>query len=157
MRARTYRTLLELGGVLGFLLAVFAALEFYYSSLTKVCSFSSYFSCGAVANSGRTTILGVPDWAIGIAGFLAILVLAGLSSRYRRDDRITYLLFAVTSLGVAVAAYLLYVEVGQIHALCPVCASAYVCGVVAWVGSLGLTRRAYRRSHETTVSTAPDG
>jgi uncharacterized membrane protein len=149
MRTRTYRTLVELGGVLGLLAAIFAALEVYVAGLSKICSFSSSFSCATVLDSGKTTTLGIPDWTWGVVGFLAILVVAGIASRRRKDVRVTYGLLLLTTAGVALSAYFAYVEVAEIHALCPVCLTAYFFGFVAWVGAVGLASRAYRRSHRT--------
>lgn len=145
MRARTCRSLLVLGGAFGLIVSVFSALEFYYASLGAICTVNAVVSCDLIAHSGRTTTLGIQDYAWGIAGFVAILVLAALSERRRQDDRITYLLFAVTTAGVVLAAYFLYVEVVEIHGICPVCVTAYLFGVAAWIGALGLARRAYRR------------
>jgi uncharacterized membrane protein len=74
-------------------------------------------------------------------------VVAAIAERRRKDARLSYLLLAVTSAGVALAAYFLYVEVVEIRGICPVCVTAYLFGVLAWVGSAGLARRAYRRDH----------
>jgi uncharacterized membrane protein len=154
MRTRTYRTLAELGGFLGLLVAIFAALEVYVSGLSNACSFSSIVSCTGVLQSGKTTTLGVQDWVWGLAGFLAIVVLTALAGRRRKDARIVYALLALTTAGVGLAAYLLYVEVGEIHIICPVCVSAYAFGVIAWVGAIGLARSAYRRAHSAPDPTA---
>lgn len=145
MRARTYRTLVALGGLVGLLVAVFAAIEFYDASLSVVCTVNAFFSCALIAHSGKTTTLGIQDYFWGIAGFVAILVLAAVSERRRRDERVAYLLLLVTTAGVGLAAYFLYVELVVIGGLCPVCLLAYLCGGIAWVGALGLARRAYRR------------
>lgn len=156
MRTRTYRSLVELGGVLGLLVAIFAALEFYDASLSKICSFSSAFSCYTVLSSGKTTTLWVQDWVWGIVGFLAILVIAAIASRRRKDTRVTYGLLLLTSAGVALAAYFFYVEVAEIHALCPVCLTAYFFGFVAWFGAIGLARKAYRRDHRSPTGAAAE-
>jgi uncharacterized membrane protein len=147
MRTRTFRSLVSLGGAIGLIASIYAALEVYYASLTAVCSVNKYVSCGAVASSGKTSTLGIPDAAWGIAGFVLILALAVLAERRRRDARVAYVLLLVTTAGVALAFYFLYVEVVVIGALCPVCVSAYLCGGVAWVGAIGLARRGYRREH----------
>ena len=141
MRARTYRTLLELGGGLGLLVAIFAAAEVVYPGLSAVCSVNALISCTTVLNSGRTTTLGLPDWAWGVGGFLAILILMVVADRNRNQVAWTYGLLGVTSLGVVLSAYFLYVEVFEIGALCPVCITAYLFGALAWVGAAGLTRR----------------
>jgi len=154
MRARTCRSLIALGGALGLVVSLFSALEFYDASLTAVCTVNGFVSCSKVANSGLTLTLGVQDYLWGILGFVVILVLAALSERRRKDQRITYLLLAVTSAGVALAFYFLFVELVEINALCLVCLSAYVCGGAAWVGAIGLAQRAYRRGRPAP-ETAP--
>lgn len=156
MRARTCRSLLALGGALGLVVSIFAALEFYYASLSAICTVNGFVSCALIAHSGKTTTLGIQDYDWGIAGFVAILLLAAVSERRRQDDRITYLLFALTSAGIALSVYFLYVELVEIHGLCPVCLSAYVFGVAAWVGSFGLAQRAYRRSHRAPEPPPPE-
>jgi uncharacterized membrane protein len=155
MRTRNLRSAVYLGGGLGLLAALFAAAEVYDSALTKICSFGSKVSCGAVATSGKTFTLGVPDWAWGVAGFVVILVLAGLAEQRSKDSRIAYLLLAVTTAGVALAVYLLYVEAVEIGAICPVCVSAYLFGFVAWAGAVGLARKAYRRDHREPEKATP--
>ena len=47
------------------------------------------------------------------------------------------------------------VELAEIGGLCPVCLTAYACGVAAWIGAIGLARRAYRRSHGAPPATDP--
>jgi uncharacterized membrane protein len=156
MRARTCRSLLALGGSLGLVVSIFAALEFYYASLTAVCTVNAFVSCALIAHSGKTTTLGVQDYLWGVGGFVLILLFAGLSERRRQDDRITYFLFALTTAGIALSVYFLYVELVEIRGLCPVCLAAYVCGVAAWVGSFGLAQRAYRRAHPPPELASPD-
>ena len=157
MRTRTARSLLYLGGGLGLIISLFTAAEFYDESLTKACSFNGFFSCAAIAHSGKTSTLGIPDWAWGVGGFIVILALAALAERWPKDSRWAYLVLLVTSAGVAASLYFLYVELGEVGALCPVCASAYVMGVVAWVGAIGLAQRAYRRGHRATENAASAG
>jgi len=153
MRTRSLRELVYFGGGLGLIASIYAAAEVYDSSLSKACSFNGVVSCNVILESGKTTALGIPDWSFGVAGFVLILVVGALAEWYRRDARVTYVLLAVTSLGVALAAYLLYVEVFEIGGICPVCATAYFFGVVAWAGAVGLARRAYRRAHRTAKET----
>jgi uncharacterized membrane protein len=141
MRTRSVRSVVYLGAGLGLIVAIFAAAEFLDPGLTSVCSFNGFFSCGKVAQSGLTTTLGIPDWAWGVAGFIVILAVAALAEKRPGDSRLAYLLLAVTTVGVALSFYLLYVELVQINALCVVCASAYLLGGVAWVGAIALVRR----------------
>ena len=157
MRTRSFRELVYFGGGLGLIASVYAAAEVHDASLSKACSFNGVVSCNLLLESGKTTVLGIPDWSFGVAGFALILVVGALAEWYRRDPRVTYALLAVTSLGVALAAYLLYVEVFEIGGICPVCATAYFFGVVAWCGAVGLARKAYRRAHRTPSGTPEPG
>lgn len=145
MRSRTVRSVVYFAGGLGLILSLFAAAEVLDPALQSICSINSFYSCGAVTRSGLTSTLGIPDYLWGIGGFVLILIVAGLAERNRDDPRYTYALLGLTTLGVALAFYLLYVELALIHALCPVCVSAYFFGGVAWVGAIELARRAVRR------------
>jgi len=158
MRTRTLWSYLYLTAGLGLITAIYAGLETLDPSLRSSCTISSFFSCAAVDSSGRTSTLGVPDGVIGIVGFLVILILAAYAERHSDDLRLFYALLFFTTGGVAFAAYFLYVELVEIGALCPVCTTAYVFGILAWIGAIALTlkmrRRAARRQAKAAVATA---
>jgi len=141
MRTRDLRSVIYLAGGLGLIVAIYTYIETVESSLQKYCTINSYVSCGAVATSGKTTVLGVPDSFIGIGGFVLILALAALAERHRKELRWPYLLLFVTTAGVGFSLYFLYVEVVEINALCPVCLTAWLLGWVAWVATIVLVRR----------------
>lgn len=140
MRTASLRSLIYLAAGIGLIVSIFAALEFYEASLRGLCSFSGFFSCSTVDTSGKTTTLGIPDYLWGVGGFVLILLVAGFAESRSRDRRWPWLLVAVTSGGVAVTLYFLYVQLALIGAFCVVCASAYVFGWVAWVGAIALAR-----------------
>lgn len=142
VEARTLRSLIYLAAGIGLIISLFAAAEFFNASLRAVCSVNAFLSCSAVDTSGRTSTLGIPDYLWGIGGFVLIIVVAALAERQPGDRRRVYALLALTSLGVAVSLYFLYVELALIHALCIVCAGAYVFGFLAWGGSVALAVRA---------------
>jgi uncharacterized membrane protein len=141
MRTQTWRSIVFFAAGLGLIVSLFAAAEFFDAALRNICSVSSVISCAAVDQSGRTTTLGIPDYAWGIGGFIAILILAGIAERRPSVHQWTWGLLGLTTVGVALSLYLLYVEIALIGALCLVCACAYFLGVVAWVGAIGLVRR----------------
>ncbi len=140
MRTRSIRTLIYAAAGIGLLLAAFAAFEVIDASLTRLCTINSFFSCAAVANSGHTTTLYLPDWLWGVLGFVLILVVAALAERNPRDRRYAWGLVGLTTAGIALALYFLYVELGVIHAVCTVCASAYAMGFICWGGAIALAR-----------------
>jgi uncharacterized membrane protein len=140
MQARTWRSVVYFAAGLGLVVSLFAAAEFFDAALRSICSVSAFFSCSAVDQSGRTSTLGVPDWAWGVFGFVAILGVGGLAERRPTSTGWAWGLVGLTSAGVALSLYLLYVELALIGALCLVCASAYVLGAIAWIGALGTAR-----------------
>ena len=148
MQTRTLWSIVYFAAGLGLIIALFATAEFFDAALRQVCSFNSFFSCQLIDQSGRTNTLGIPDYAWGIGGFVAILGIAGLSEARSQIRAWTYGLVAVTTAGVAMSAYLLYVELALIGALCLVCAAAYAMGAVSWIGAIALARRSPEESIE---------
>jgi uncharacterized membrane protein len=137
MRAETVHAALLVVIVAGLGLSAFAAYETYYPAAQGFCSVSKYISCSAVDESGHTYTLGVPDWLIGVGGFVALLVLdIPLYRSWRRD--LLQGVVAVSGIGLVVAVYLGYVELAVIHALCPVCFSTYLMDGVVFLLSLWL-------------------
>jgi len=153
MRASSLRSALSLAAVFGFIVSVFAMAESVYSSLRGICSVNSFFSCALVDQSGKTTTLGIQDYFWGIAGFILILIGAALWERWPEKTWLGYGLVALTTAGVALAFYFLYVELAEIHALCLVCATTYLFGGIAWVAALALVRKS---RHGDLEPEAPD-
>ena len=138
MRAESVHAALLVVLVAGLGLAVYAAVETLYPA-TGACNINSYVSCAKVATSSHTTTLGVPDWAIGIAGFLVLLALdVPLYRTWRRD--LLRAVVVVAGLGLVLAAYFAYVELAVIQALCLVCFSTYAADGVAFALAVWLLR-----------------
>ena len=144
MRTSQIRSVLFLSAALGLLVSLFAAAEFVDASLRGICSVNSFFSCAMVDESGKTTTLGIQDYLWGIGGFVVIFAVAALWERRPRDMRWGYALVSITSAGVALSLYFLYVELAEIHALCLVCAATYLLGTSAWVAAVALAVRTRR-------------
>jgi uncharacterized membrane protein len=146
MRTRTVRSLIYFAGGVGLILSIFTYLETVEASLQSLCTVTAYVSCGAVANSGKTTLFGIDDSFIGIGGFILILLVAGVAEVHRKQPLWPYLLLLLTTGGAALAFYFGYIELVEIHALCPVCLAAWVVGFVAWGGAIALVRKARLRA-----------
>ncbi|MFY9717926.1 MAG: vitamin K epoxide reductase family protein [Thermoplasmata archaeon] len=158
MKTRDLRTLVGLSAGLGLVVALFATAEYYDVALRAVCSINAFFSCAAVDSSGKTSTLQIPDYAWGVLGFVAILVVGGMAEDRSDDDRWAYGLVVLTTAGVGLSGYLLYVELVEIHALCLVCASDYVLVGIAWLGAIALavrTRRGTLRDPPDEASATP--
>ena len=145
MHNRSLRSLVYFATALGLVVSLFAAAEYFDAALRSVCSVNSFFSCALIDNSGKTTTLGIPDYLWGIGGFVLIFIAAVLAEKRPKDLNRSYFLLGVTSVGLVLSLWLLYVELALIGGLCPVCATAYLLDGIAWAGSLALTLRLRRR------------
>lgn len=155
MRAESVHAALLVLIIGGLGLAVFAYLETTIPALQHVCSLSPFFSCSKVDQSGYTSTLGIPDYAIGIAGYLALLAIdVPLFVTWRRD--LLKGLVVVSGLGVAVAVYLGYVELAIIHALCPVCFSTYLVDGLVFLLSLWLLVSGRRAGEQDDATSEKD-
>jgi uncharacterized membrane protein len=153
MRTRTIRSVIYLAGGLGLIVSIFTYLEGVEASLQSLCTVNAFVSCQAVANSGKTTVLGIPDSFIGVGGFVLILVVAALAENRRKELLWPYLLLLLTTGGVGLSIYFGYVELAEIHALCLACFTAYVFGVVAWGGAIALVRKVRAKARSRTQET----
>ena len=92
--------------------------------------------CDVVNNSAYSQIYGVPVSVLGLAGYLLLLALAlaALWTTERTQRRILLLSLVLAVGGVGFSAYLTYLEIYVIEALCAWCvASAIVITLLAIV------------------------
>lgn len=101
--------------------------------------------CERVQLSPYAQFLGIPVAAYGVAGFAALLLvaLAGLNERWVGRAGPSVLLAALSGLGVLFAAYLTYLEIAVIHAICWWCVLCAVLITADFLLSL-LGARAFR-------------
>jgi uncharacterized membrane protein len=101
--------------------------------------------CDAVNNSVYSKFLGVPVSFIGLAAYLLLLALSVAAlrteGRVRRQALLLSLLLSIG--GVGFSAYLTYLEIYVIEALCAWCvASAIIITLLAIVNAVGVWRLA---------------
>jgi uncharacterized membrane protein len=132
----------------GLLIAALAALGLViavYLTLTKlggglpVCGPVS--GCEDVAKSEYSAILGVPTAAFG-ALFSAVLAVLGLVLARSGDRRALIGAYGLGLIGVIVVAYLTYLELFVIHALCAWCVAYGLSVVAGWLVAARSLRRA---------------
>lgn len=116
----------------------------YSSSISTICNTHVSFwgillSCGSVFKSGYTRFppgYGPAMWVYGVVWFPLILAL-GLWFARKSGTLNGTLLLPVLMVGNVFTLYLWYLELGVIHAICPVCVSLYalnyvMTGLAAW-------------------------
>lgn len=148
MRAETGYALLLTLVVVGMGFALYATYETYVPSARAACAVSAFFSCAKVDTSGHTSLLGIPDWSIGVAGFVVLLILGALA--FRTWHRPYLQAFAlVSALGLLLSLYLGYIELAIIQGLCPVCLGTYLFNAGALLTALYLLRQSRPAASET--------
>ncbi|MGA7923334.1 MAG: vitamin K epoxide reductase family protein [Thermoplasmata archaeon] len=153
MKPQTLHGIILTAAILGLALAIFATLETIDPALQSACSVDPIFSCGAVTSSGHTTIFGIPDWSIGLAGFV---LLVGLDVPLYRTWKRPYLagVLALSAIGLGLSLYLAYVEVFVIGHVCPVCLGTYIANGFVLAAALGLWLKGKDPHEETTAATS---
>ncbi len=124
-------------------LALLGALDATYLLLGKlgithgyVCSVTG--GCEVVNTSPYSEFLGVPVAAIGLLGYVAILIvaLAAIQPRWLADRRPDKLLGLLSGVAVAFSLYLTYVELFVLRAVCQWCIVSQLIIIVIFVLAL---------------------
>jgi uncharacterized membrane protein len=115
-----------------------------YLTLTKLAGVAPICGpsggCETVEASPYSSIFGIPVALLGL-GFS--LVMVGLSIAWARTDRRDYLVaaYALGLAGVLVEAYLVYLELFVIHAICLWCVGYGITVVAGWLVTVVALRR----------------
>jgi len=109
---KNLRILIVLLSALGAVVSALA-LQVHYSNKLEPCDINAHWDCGIVNHSRYSMIFGVPVAAVGLAGYLLIVVLALLRKRE--------LTFAAALAGLCYALYLSHVEDSILQVWCLYC------------------------------------
>ena len=99
----------------------------HYMGVVPVC-LSGSGGCETVQSSSYATIFGVPVAVIGLVGYSGLLFSASL-----RGEMGVYLGFLVALVGTLFSAYLTYLELFVIHAICEWCVASAALMVAALI------------------------
>jgi uncharacterized membrane protein len=123
------RQTLALLAVVGICIALYLTL--YKVGVIGVLS-CSVGSCETVNTSKWSVLLGIPIAAWGLMAYIALLLLAMLGSGASREDSvpIARMLVALAGWSVLFSAWLTYLELFVIHAICIWCVSSALLWVV---------------------------
>jgi uncharacterized membrane protein len=94
--------------------------------------------CWTVNTSSYSEIYGIPVSVIGAAGYIAIIGLLLFEGRLKKVNAVLfhYGVFGLSLIGVLFSAYLTYIEVAVLHAICPFCVSSAVLMTVIFILSI---------------------
>jgi len=120
------RVLLRTLAVVGLLISAYLTWV-HYAGVAPVCVGGSG-GCETVQSSSYATILGVPVAVVGLVGYSGLLLSASLL-----DEVGIYLGFLVALVGALFSAYLTYLELFVIHAICEWCVASAAVIVAALI------------------------
>ena len=105
-------------------------------------------SCATVQSSSYAWVGPVPVSVIGLAGYLALLVLsiAGLQPRLAASRAVSFLLFGGALTGVLFSAYLTYLEAAVINAWCRYCVASAILITIVFAATIPEVKRMRRGS-----------
>lgn len=121
-------------GALGFLDAAYLTWIKLFGG-TAVCA--GIGDCETVNNSIYAEIGGVPIAVLGAGAYVAIIIIAVMLLRGGgSSENLGLAFFGITLVGVLYSAYLTYIELAVLHAVCPFCVTSAVIMVLLWGISL---------------------
>lgn len=128
--------------LVGTALAAYLTFDHYGVASGEWCSINDVVDCERVQASAYSVLLGVPVAVIGLAGFVTLFGIAYAAMFHpgpwlEAHARQTTFLLALG--GMAFAAYLTYVEIFVIAAICPLCAASAGTGVAILAASVAVT------------------
>jgi vitamin-K-epoxide reductase (warfarin-sensitive) len=104
--------------VAGVVLSSVSLVNHYKKSATEYCDLGENFNCDIVNRSPYAEVAHVPVAAIGIAGYVFLLVMSRMAGSKRAYARI---MFVAAVAGLAFALYLTYIEAYVLEAWCILC------------------------------------
>lgn len=106
---------------LGIVFSGYLTYLYYSNASAAFCTVGS--GCDAVRESAYSTILGTPVAVFGVIGYLSIFISSFISVAYRVK---WVLLYFLSLAGFVFSAYLTYVELFVINAICPYCLASSI-------------------------------
>jgi uncharacterized membrane protein len=111
--------------------------SFHFSTAAAGRFCSTAGGCDAVNSSRFSRIGPVPVAVLGLAGYVCVLLLALVGPRIPAlRDGVPIAVFGISLIGVLYSAYLTYLELFVIHAICPWCVLSAVLMTAILVASI---------------------
>jgi vitamin-K-epoxide reductase (warfarin-sensitive) len=126
--------------LIGMVLSVVSLINHYKTTPSDFCDLDETFNCDIVNRSIYSKLWGIPVAAIGLVGYLLLLVL----SRINRQNRIASMILVLASLaGLGFSLYLTYVEARILVVWCILCLGSLAC--ILTITVLAMARHARTR------------
>jgi vitamin-K-epoxide reductase (warfarin-sensitive) len=126
--------------VIGIVLSGLSVYNHYKKEATEYCDFGATFNCDAVNKSAYSHFGPVPVAAIGVAGYIFLLLL----SRVKRENKLVSALLIFASLcATAFSGWLTYIEARVLLQYCIICLGSLAC--ISLITLLAIVRYAKTR------------
>ncbi len=130
---------------MAFIVTGIGMLDSLYLSWVKIINSQVYCGtsgqCETVNSSSYSTIAGVPIAYLGFGAYLVILILLFVEKRgLFWQENSPLLVFGISLVGVLFSAYLTYIEIAVLHAICPYCVVSAIAMTLLFV--IGIFRLA---------------
>jgi len=126
--------------LIGIGLSAVSLVAHYKTTPSDFCDLDETFNCDIVNRSIYSKILGVPVAAIGLVGYIVLLVL----SRINREKKFVSAILILGSLiGLGFSLYLTYVEARILAVFCILCLGSLACIVL--ITALAIARHVRTR------------
>lgn len=120
--------------LLGVVVASYGLWQHYAPTGSSFCNFSATVSCDLVNQSTYSELFGIPIAAIGILGYLAIVLVGIIAMRRVAWTRnATHALVWMAVLGAFFQLAFTYIEFFVIKALCPVCVISQILILIEFI------------------------
>ena len=140
--------------IITIILAIIGLADSIYLTAIKVTNTAAFClpgigDCETVNNSRFSEIFGVPIALLGAFAYAVILLILYLDNKksfFTANGGL--LIFGISLAGVLYSAYLTYVEIAVIHAICPYC----VVSAVVMLGIFAISTISLFRNHGSQIS-----
>ncbi len=113
MKTSKYFLYIKILSICGILLSVFLLWEQIFRPSFQPCSINSTINCDAIISGEVSKTFGIPTPIFGLVGYIVILASSIL---YKKK-----LLLGMSSFGLLFCLWIGFIEIFQLHVLCPVC------------------------------------
>lgn len=125
-------TIIKVLSAIGITLAIYLLWQQMANPAFTPCSINAQVNCDAVISGPLAKTFGIPTPLIGLIGYMVILLAA-----FFRKTKV--MVFAATA-GLLFCLSLAYIELFQLHVLCPVCILCQIIMLFVWIGSIYLLK-----------------
>lgn len=143
------RMIIAAVALIGVLISVYLTLHKFGYIGSLVCGTGS---CEAVQASKWSSFMGIPVPVLGLAGYLALLIIAlvGMQPAWLDSKAVSAMLLMLATIGFGFSVYLSYLEQFVLHMWCRWCIVSAIIATLIWLAALAELPR-LRRTHESRI------